>query len=753
MASERTNRGRRRGRHETRALATLVAGAVVVALVVATTAALVAPTWSETPAIDEATETPKQPAATADLVGPPAAAAPTQRVAVAAEGDDELRRLAHEQGWTGTGTPEDPIRIKVEIDVADGSGLRLADTDLHVIIEDTAITVTGEGDAIQLDDVQHVRLERSHLSGATTGIRIRDSSDVVVANSTVEHARFGVLLQGVKGALVQDSHLAFNGMGIYAEQARNGHAASERVRVVGNTILANDDPRVQPGGGAVLVGDDHSVSENRITGNGFAGVWVLGSRTEVTENRFEAGRDRAVVVHAGSDVVVSGNHFLAPGGAALVGRGTSGLHITGNQFQGASTEAVRVGDDNDTRIEGNRFETGPHGIVATGSKRLSVLDNDIHAVGQAIDLVAVRDAIMTGNTMSNITVGGINLFRVQAVVLEQNHVTRSAGHGIYIGTDSRDVTLRYNEVRWAVRGVTIDGNARDVWSAQDLVLGPCATGFNVIEAANVLVEAAHVWRCDTGIRIEKGTGHHIDGGAFTANFVGIGLGPDAAPVRIEGVTARENAAALQITTSSGHALLSSELVDNTQGVVLLDASGIEIAHNWVRDNRIGLHFVNATANRVYDNLVVNDRLPGDQDHLIQNSPGNLWNATERDGPNVIGGPRIGGNLWRDYEGPDTDADGLGDVPYWPIPAAVPGENVLGIDVALEGPLDMHPLVAEGDPEHGPSPTADRNDRDEAPASESGGDAERPGGPGAPNTPELPLRQAPGDVTAVAPGRP
>ena len=72
---------------------------------------------------------------------------------------------------------------------------------------------------------------------------------------------------------------------------------------------------------------------------------------------------------------------------------------------------------------------------------------------------------------------------------------------------------------------------------------------------------------------------------------------------------------------------------------------------------------------------------------------NTWNTDKSAGPNVVGGPYLGGNFWADYEGSDENGDGLGDTPY-----------AIVYDNADQLPLVMQTVNSTGD-----APDADPDD--------------------------------------------
>ncbi|MEA1864970.1 MAG: NosD domain-containing protein [Euryarchaeota archaeon] len=65
----------------------------------------------------------------------------------------------------------------------------------------------------------------------------------------------------------------------------------------------------------------------------------------------------------------------------------------------------------------------------------------------------------------------------------------------------------------------------------------------------------------------------------------------------------------------------------------------------------------SSGNLIYNNFFDNPNNSRDD------GTSNIWNTTKITGPNIVGGPEIGGNYWGDYPGTDGDRDGFGDTPY------------------------------------------------------------------------------------------
>lgn len=433
--------------------------------------------------------------------------------------------------------------------------------------------------------------------------------------------------------------------------------------IVGNTVTGDEDGiSLREIDGNVTIADN----EVTITSNNVGIRLSDGNESEIRENEVDGGSISA----NGIDNVVLDNE-LDDGNVNLGGTDSiaESNEITGD----GDGYGISVGG-HDNVVRDNRIETVDTGIDASDrgdpdavTENL-IVDNDVDADRYGVrvggDGNAVRENAITTDRIG----ASISIERPNATV-EANHVYESAeGISLDTGIDGWDEgpTIRDNRIETVDRNGLYVQDADGTTVVDNEFVDGDSQAVQVKDSSDVELRSNDFVENNQDVRFEgDATGAVIEDNAF-ARTDGVMLIVEADGTVVEGnefdgtLTQR----GIDVGDVADVEILDNALHTTSVGLSLDGTDDGVVSGNEIRGADVGVSVDDGVEATIANNLFANERNVWGVD-----STDVEWNEDERDGPNVVGGDRIGGNAWGDPDGTgfsdeaEPDQDGFAEEPY------------------------------------------------------------------------------------------
>jgi len=442
----------------------------------------------------------------------------------------------------------------------------------------------------------------------------------------------------------------------------------------GNIISDNTASKNKWDGISLRNSNGNMISGNTLTSNDASGIYLESSKSNAIENNTAMSNSQnGIMLSECSNNAISGNNASQNSLWGIYLFQSVGNTLRNNGANKNRNAGIFVHDNSrDNIIKDNTANINSDKGISLRKSINNTISNNIAAGNTyGIFLDSSTSNTISGNTATGPAAGnstGIYLVSSSGNTISGNTATGNI-YGIWL-TSSRSNNISSNTATGNDYGIYIY-----VSSNNNIISGNTANGNE-----------------DFGIILHSSISNIISDNIVGSNRIGISLQYSSSN-NISGNTATGNTnSGIYLPSSNSNSITSNTASGNYYGIILNSSSSNNISNNSVIDNQLGIRLSTSHGNTIYLNHF----------HNTNNSWSdgiNLWNSPKVN-PNYN---NYTGNYWSDYDGTDSNMDGIGDQAY-PIDGGLDLDNYPMMDditlkggaiqISLDGSLQTTPPASQ-----------------------------------------------------------
>ncbi len=511
---------------------------------------------------------------------------------ISIDGDEDLVQTAFDEGWKGTGTPQDPFVIEdLEID---------GDSDY------TCIELLNTSYSVQIRNCTVTNVDESDYDWDKAGIHLYNTTDIRILNITSSECVFGVLVQDSSNIMVEDSRIKSSYMAIYSIRSENITVAGSNLTNCDFGFYAGESNHV------LIMNCNISIMERGINIKNGINMTILKNNISICQYGVTYE-----VNSIGYDLVIENNHFNNIFFDGIVLFSTNKAKIIKNYFENITLRSVLS-----FWINYNLFIVD-NIMINQGQKGIEVRDGNINGargiasyihnntiIGSLIGIYVLRNVEIRGNNITGSVKGIVSESGTLGYnnLIISNTVTNCEEVGIQVGYDviveeneimncnegmrlyGSNTTARYNLIHnCTLNGTTITGD--DIHLEENVIYGCGMNGIYLSGSGNVDLTRDYIYE-NTGNGITSiNSGPTIYIGTQIHNNGGVGLSTlDNYTLTLRNVSASQNNMVnLNLRCRDDISATGLELYSTETGAFVMSPENVEISDSDFFDLETGIN--------------------------------------------------------------------------------------------------------------------------------------------------------------------